>query len=185
MLTRIDRLAVGGRAISHLAFVLMEQGGNDALVDFLTPVAKVYCTEAGMEGAELGMQVLGGYGYLKEYRLEQTYRDCRITAIYEGANGIHERVLATRLAPGPAGDAFEAFVKAEISDHHEENIQAALRAWQDQRQQLAEAKDPSILAHGFMKQTIETLLACVWARIAAAAKHHPNAARIKSLCEQA
>jgi alkylation response protein AidB-like acyl-CoA dehydrogenase len=56
----------------------------------------VFCTEAGMRAAELGTQVLGGYGYLREYRVEQTYRDARITAIYEGANGIHAGALAGR-----------------------------------------------------------------------------------------
>ncbi|GGE38352.1 acyl-CoA dehydrogenase family protein [Actibacterium pelagium] len=184
MLTEIDRLAVGGRAISHLAFVLMEQGGNSELVDFLTPVAKVFCTEAGMRGAELGMQVLGGYGYLKEYRLEQTYRDCRITAIYEGANGIHERVLATRLAPGHPGDAFAAFVEAELASHPGTRIENALTEWKASRQQLQEAPDASILAHGFMQQTIDTLLACVWARIAWVADEHPNPARMKRLCDR-
>ena len=44
-------------------------------------------------------------GYLREYRLEQVLRDARITSIYEGANGIHERMLATRLLNGAAGDA--------------------------------------------------------------------------------
>ena len=49
-------------------------------------------------------------GMRTEYRLEQTYRDARIAAIYEGANGIHERMLATRLLTGAPGDAFEALL---------------------------------------------------------------------------
>ena len=68
-----------------MAFVAMELGDQGALVEFLTPLIKVFCTEAGMRSAELGIQVLGGYGFLREYRIEQTYRDARITAIYEGA----------------------------------------------------------------------------------------------------
>lgn len=103
MLDQIDWLAVSGRGLAHLAFVTMESETAPDLVDFLTPVAKVYCTEAGIKAAELGMQVLGGYGYLREYRLEQTYRDARITSIYEGANGIHARMLGDPTCAGTGG----------------------------------------------------------------------------------
>ena len=115
MIDEIDRLALGARAIAHLACVTMERGDNSALVEFLTPLEKVYCTEAGMRAAELGMQVLGGYGYLREYRIEQTYRDARITAIYEGTNGIHASMMATRLAGSAAGDAFASYMQKEAS----------------------------------------------------------------------
>ncbi|KCV81305.1 Acyl-CoA dehydrogenase [Actibacterium atlanticum] len=182
MLNEMDMLAVGGRAVSHLAFVMMEAGGNDELVDFLTPVAKVYCTEAGMRAADLGIQVLGGYGYLQEYRLEQTYRDVRITAIYEGANGIHERVLATRLAPSAAGDAFARFVDNESASLKEPKIERKFETWRDMHDRLAQADDPSELAHKFMQVTIETLLVCAWARVARVVHHHPDQARLENLC---
>ncbi|MBR9843505.1 MAG: acyl-CoA dehydrogenase, partial [Rhodobacteraceae bacterium] len=143
MLDEIDSLAMGGRAMTHLACVTMELGNNPDLVEFLTPVAKVFCTEAGMKGADLGIQVLGGYGYLREYRLEQTYRDARITAIYEGANGIHARMLATRLAQGAPADAFEAFVSSEAETWQDDRIVSALAAWQSMRTDLAAMQDPS------------------------------------------
>lgn len=183
MLDEIDALAVGGRAITHLACVTMEQGDNPQLVEFLTPVAKFYCTEAGMRGADLGMQVLGGYGYLKEYRLEQTYRDARITAIYEGANGIHSRGLATRLLMSAPGAAFEAFVAAEQAKWQDEKISQTLSDWRDLRDQLSDMQDPSGKAHAMMLMTIQTLLACIWARIAAVADKHPDADRISRLCQ--
>ncbi|MBF9061283.1 acyl-CoA dehydrogenase, partial [Rhodobacterales bacterium HKCCSP123] len=110
MLDRMDRLALGARALAHLSLVTMERGRDPDLVEFLTPLAKAHCTDAGIEAANTGIQVLGGYGYLREYRLEQTFRDARIAAIYEGANGIHERTLATRLLRGAPGAAFERFV---------------------------------------------------------------------------
>ena len=56
------------------------------------------------------MQVLGGYGYLQEYRIEQTYRDLRIAAIYEGASGIHAMGVAARLLRLENGAAMNAFV---------------------------------------------------------------------------
>jgi alkylation response protein AidB-like acyl-CoA dehydrogenase len=58
------------------------------LVDILTPIAKGYVTDKAFEVCNHGMQVYGGYGYIKEYPMEQLMRDCRITMIYEGTNGI-------------------------------------------------------------------------------------------------
>lgn len=181
MLDQIDWLAVSGRGLAHLAFVTMESETAPDLVDFLTPVAKVYCTEAGIKAAELGMQVLGGYGYLREYRLEQTYRDARITSIYEGANGIHARMLATRLAPGPAGDAFAGFVAQESARWGGAEISRALDTWQSARAQLAD-QDGAAQAHGFMQTTIDTVQTCIGARLRAAADHHDAPDRIRRIC---
>ena len=180
MLDEIDALAIGGRAIAHLAFVIMESGNDPDLVELLTPVAKVYCTNAGIRAADLGIQVLGGYGYLKEYRLEQTYRDARITAIYEGANGIHERMLATRLAT-TAADAFETFVSGEMRQSNSDAIGKSLETWKEMRASLERAHDPSALSHPFMKATNDVLLKCMWTRIHDVANHHADPVRIKRL----
>jgi hypothetical protein len=184
MLQEIDTLAMGGRAIAHLAFVTIESGDNADLVEFLTPVAKVHCTEAGIRAAELGMQVLGGYGYLKEYHLEQTYRDARITSIYEGANGIHARMLATRLLKSPAADAFEAFVLEEAVHHGADRISQNLARWQAARASLLAQADPTPQAHEFMKLTADTLLQCIWCRFAANADKHPDPQRIRELADR-
>jgi hypothetical protein len=66
------------------------------LVDILIPVAKGYVTDRSFEVCSHGMQVYGGYGYIKEYPLEQLLRDCRITMIYEGTNGIQAMDLLGR-----------------------------------------------------------------------------------------
>ena len=58
------------------------------LVALLTPVAKAFMTDNGYEAANLGMQVFGGHGYIREWGMEQLVRDCRISQIYEGTNGI-------------------------------------------------------------------------------------------------
>jgi alkylation response protein AidB-like acyl-CoA dehydrogenase len=50
-----------------------------ALLEFLTPICKGYVTDRASEVCNLGMQVYGGYGYIKEYPQEQLVRDCRIT----------------------------------------------------------------------------------------------------------
>jgi len=66
------------------------------LVDLLIPVAKGYVTDKAFEVCGLGVQVYGGYGYIKEYPMEQLLRDCRITPIYEGTNGIQAMDLLGR-----------------------------------------------------------------------------------------
>jgi alkylation response protein AidB-like acyl-CoA dehydrogenase len=183
ILAEIDALAIGGRAIAHIAAVTLEAGDNRDLVEFLTPIAKVYCTEAGMKAAEMGMQVLGGYGYLSEYRLEQTYRDARITAIYEGANGIHERALSERFSQGrnaKSADAFDALIAAEANTS---GLKETLTIWREVRQMVANASNADALAHEFMKVTADTLLHLIWARSTDTAAHHPDPDRIRHLAK--
>ena len=65
----------------------------------LTPVAKAFSTDIGIEVASLGVQVHGGMGYIEETGAAQHYRDARIAAIYEGTNGIQAIDLVTRKLP--------------------------------------------------------------------------------------
>lgn len=62
----------------------------------LTPIAKAYGTDAGIEVASLGVQVHGGMGYIEETGAAQFLRDVRITAIYEGTNGVQAADLVGR-----------------------------------------------------------------------------------------
>lgn len=66
------------------------------LVDMLIPIAKGYVTDRSLDVCNYGMQIYGGYGYIKEYPQEQLMRDCRITQIYEGTNGIQSMDLLGR-----------------------------------------------------------------------------------------
>ncbi|MFO7838665.1 MAG: acyl-CoA dehydrogenase [Desulfosalsimonadaceae bacterium] len=66
------------------------------LVDILIPIAKGYVTDRAYDTCNLGMQVFGGYGYISDYPQEQLVRDCRITQIYEGTNGIQAMDLLGR-----------------------------------------------------------------------------------------
>ena len=65
----------------------------------LTPVAKAYSTDIGIEVASLGVQVHGGMGFIEETGAAQHLRDARIAAIYEGTNGIQAIDLVTRKLP--------------------------------------------------------------------------------------
>jgi alkylation response protein AidB-like acyl-CoA dehydrogenase len=66
------------------------------IIDFLIPIQKAYTSERAFDVCSLGVQVYGGYGYIKEYPVEQLMRDCRITSIYEGTNGIQAMDLFAR-----------------------------------------------------------------------------------------
>jgi hypothetical protein len=66
------------------------------IIDVLIPICKGYITDKAFEVCSTGMQVYGGYGYIKEYPQEQLLRDCRITLIYEGTNGIQAMDLLGR-----------------------------------------------------------------------------------------
>lgn len=66
------------------------------LVEVLTPIAKGYVTDRAFDVCNHGVQVFGGYGYIREYPMEQLMRDCRITMIYEGTNGIQAMDLLGR-----------------------------------------------------------------------------------------
>jgi len=78
----------------------------------LTPVAKAFATDVGVDVSSLGVQVHGGMGYIEETGAAQHYRDSRIAAIYEGTNGIQAIDLVTRKIPLAQG----ATVKTHIAD---------------------------------------------------------------------
>jgi alkylation response protein AidB-like acyl-CoA dehydrogenase len=73
-----------------------EKSRLQGIVDFLIPIAKAYTSERAFDVCNLGVQVYGGYGYIREYPVEQLLRDCRITPIYEGTNGIQAMDLLAR-----------------------------------------------------------------------------------------
>jgi acyl-CoA dehydrogenase len=67
-----------------------------AVASLLTPIAKSFATDTGVEVSSLGIQVHGGMGYIEETGAAQYYRDARIAPIYEGTNGIQAIDLVTR-----------------------------------------------------------------------------------------
>jgi alkylation response protein AidB-like acyl-CoA dehydrogenase len=81
-----------------------------ARASLLTPVAKAFSTDIGIEVASLGVQVHGGMGFIEETGAAQHYRDARIAAIYEGTNGIQAHDLVTRKIPSDDGAAVAAYL---------------------------------------------------------------------------
>ncbi len=73
-----------------------ERSKWQGLLDMLTPVVKAYGSDMGFRITETAMQVYGGYGYIREYPIEQFLRDAKIASIYEGTNGIQALTLVAR-----------------------------------------------------------------------------------------
>jgi len=65
-----------------------EKKKADALLAFMTPIAKAFMTEVGFEAANHGVQIYGGHGFIAEWGMEQNVRDSRISMLYEGTTGI-------------------------------------------------------------------------------------------------
>lgn len=83
---------------------------NQGLIDVLIPVAKGYITDRAFEMCSHGIQVFGGYGFTKEYPQEQLLRDCKITQIYEGTNGIQAMDLLARKLFLNKGQSFKDLI---------------------------------------------------------------------------
>jgi acyl-CoA dehydrogenase len=81
-----------------------------ARASLLTPVAKAYSTDVGVEVTSLGVQVHGGMGFIEETGAAQHFRDARIAPIYEGTNGIQAIDLVTRKLPLNGGAVIESFL---------------------------------------------------------------------------
>jgi alkylation response protein AidB-like acyl-CoA dehydrogenase len=80
------------------------------LVEILTPICKAGGTDKGFDACVTAIQVLGGYGYCQEYYVEQLARDCKITSIYEGTNGIQANDLLGRKIVMRDAAAFDALI---------------------------------------------------------------------------
>ncbi len=110
MLYTQQSIAAGGRALVLYCaqWADLADGGDEATrmraerrLALLTPIAKGVVSEWGTEAADLGIQVLGGHGYMKEWAQEQRLRDVRITRIYEGTTAIQAMDLLDRKILGP------------------------------------------------------------------------------------
>jgi hypothetical protein len=78
--------------------------------DLLTPLVKAYCAQRGFDQCVQAVQVYGGYGYVSEYPVEQLARDCKITSIYEGTDGIQAMDLLGRKLGMAKGQVFINFL---------------------------------------------------------------------------
>ncbi|MEQ8269456.1 acyl-CoA dehydrogenase [Algiphilus sp.] len=106
------------------------------LLDILTPIAKAWPSEYGLEANKLAIQVLGGYGYTREYPVERFYRDNRLNPIHEGTNGIQAIDLLGRKVTMRQGAALKLLLRTIGETAERASTRPALQAY---AKQLAEA----------------------------------------------
>jgi acyl-CoA dehydrogenase len=126
MLLTMKALTQGARAISYACAhaIDMSHRAGDASrhwqerAALLTPIAKSFSTDGGVDVASLGIQVHGGMGFIEETGAARYLRDARIAPIYEGTNGIQAIDLVTRKLPLSGGDQVKGFIAElrEIAD---------------------------------------------------------------------
>src|SRR6202162_1463677 len=120
MLLTMRALTGAARAICYATGVAIDRsqrGKTEAArkagherASLLTPVAKAFSTDIGIEVASLGVQVHGGMGYIEETGAAQHYRDARIASIYEGTKGIQAVDLVARKLPLSNGAAVGGYL---------------------------------------------------------------------------
>ena len=125
MLLTMRAFTQGARAICYATAIALDRSHLSKDLDdrkraadraaLLTPVAKAFSTDIGIDVASLGIQVHGGMGFIEETGAAQHYRDARIAAIYEGTNGIQAIDLVTRKLPLNGGGTVKSFI-AELRD---------------------------------------------------------------------
>jgi acyl-CoA dehydrogenase len=120
MLMQMRALTAAARTICYATAVALDVSvrATDAKVRaeaaargaLLTPIAKAFSTDIGNEVTSLGVQIHGGMGFIEETGAAQHYRDARITAIYEGTNGIQSIDLVTRKLAANGGESVWALL---------------------------------------------------------------------------
>ena len=157
----------------------------DDLASLLTPIVKAFLTDIGSECANIGVQVYGGHGYIREWGMEQLVRDARIAQLYEGTNGIQALDLVGRKLGQHTGRLLRgffhpgmAFIEAEMEKPEMQDfvlpfaksfgrLQQAT-AWIAQ-QGLRDPEEAGAAASDYLRLFGLTALAYLWARMAALA----------------
>ena len=188
----------GGRAFASYVAMMLDQARygtttearaeGEAFAAFLTPIAKAFLSDRGLECCVLGQQVLGGHGYLAEWGLEQCVRDTRIAQIYEGTNGIQAMDLADRKTAreqGRTAMALLASLRAACLTEGPwvQEVSGALDTFERATEALVAgaAEDPTFagaVAADYLELAGLVLYACLWQRMVPAAVRAAEAGRV-------
>lgn len=137
----------------RIATTSAERERNTLLLELLTPIAKSWPSEYCLEANKLAIQVLGGYGYTRDYDVERLYRDNRLNAIHEGAHGIHGIDLLGRKVAMQGGAAFEILLEkigqtlAESGDQfldHANRLKDASQLLRETTEKVLSCEDPKL-----------------------------------------
>ncbi|WP_288938332.1 acyl-CoA dehydrogenase [uncultured Roseovarius sp.] len=138
MLTTMKAETYAARSIALACAVAIDMqtatGAADwaARAAFLTPIAKAFGTDTGIAVSDLGVQVHGGMGYIEETGAAQYLRDVRVTAIYEGTNGIQAMDFTARklMDGGEAAHALIDEIEAQAEGARAKLPELAEPVWQ-------------------------------------------------------
>jgi alkylation response protein AidB-like acyl-CoA dehydrogenase len=169
------------RALHHPDAAERERA--DGLLSILTPIVKGFVTDMSLECTSLAIQVHGGHGYVRETGVEQFFRDARITAIYEGTNGVQamdllgRKVLGSggslaRLLGGLIGGFCERHASSEALSEFVTPLTGLLKEWSEATEQVARraGRDPDetgAAAMDYLQLSGYLCLGWCWARMAA------------------
>jgi alkylation response protein AidB-like acyl-CoA dehydrogenase len=197
MLLTQKALTEGGRALSMLYASQMdvEKYADTAkktqaakVLAFLTPIVKGFLTDMSQETSNLGIQVFGGHGYIREWGMEQLVRDSRIAQLYEGTNGIQAADLVSRKLARDGGDmltsthALFATLVSSIGDQqYQQSAQSLLAEWLETSNQLISLNNVDLAgcAYDYMHYSAYCLIGILWLSMADTAQSNANAS-IKS-----
>lgn len=192
MLLTQKAIGEGCRALALLYAQQMdiERFGDDtskhtakSVISFLTPIVKGFMTDMATEMSNLGVQVYGGHGFIREWGMEQLVRDARITQLYEGTNGIQALDLISRKLARDRGTMLEdtfALFTSKIEQMNDEAAKAQatdlLKEWFDTATELKKqnAVDLSGTAYDFMHYSAYCLLGVIWLSMADTAQQSDN-----------
>ena len=91
MATQIE----AARALVYMAARNVDKGVKD--ISKISAMAKVFASDVAMKVTTDAVQIMGGYGYMRDYPVEKMMRDAKITQIYEGTNQIQRNIIALHL----------------------------------------------------------------------------------------
>ncbi|WP_170559732.1 acyl-CoA dehydrogenase family protein [Ruegeria atlantica] len=174
MLLDIYAYTLGCRAMAYRTFVDMDLGADQGLLDILTPTCKAFATDAVNAASSQAVQIHGGYGFCKEYRVEQIMRDSRIMAIYEGTNGVLATGVARRAIRANDGAAANAFVELVAEGPTSLELADAIDAWKAATKAMQASADIGPSATDYMRLTGLVYFGRVWADLEAAADEAPE-----------
>ena len=155
-----------------------------ALAGWLLPICKAYGTDTGFEVTNLAVQVFGGYGYVTETGIEQYVRDLRVSAIYEGTNGIQALDLVLRKLLKDGGERLGLFlgrIRSDLDRHASEKkldeirdglidaVETLERCSRTLLQKAAEPRPAAAAATPYLRLAGLVGYGWMWLRMAAAA----------------
>ena len=96
-LADMETMCEAARGLLYRFGQMCDEGADDAELTKASAMAKLFCGDVAMEVTVDAVQILGGYGYIKEYPVERFMRDAKITQLYEGTNQIQRLVIAREM----------------------------------------------------------------------------------------